>query len=163
VLSVVKLPQGAKVLGTTTRLEYKINNGVFEKYKVRMCVRGDQQRECVDFNASDLYSPVLKAPEARLLVAITAEHGCPLLKTDTRQAFLYGDMEEDKVYIRPPDWWPEPIPEGHVFLLLKSIYGTKQAAWRWHLHISAWMEKNGYPAMNSEKTILGDDIHETRR
>jgi hypothetical protein len=31
VLKVVELPQGAKVLGTTTRLEYKINNGVFEK------------------------------------------------------------------------------------------------------------------------------------
>jgi hypothetical protein len=42
VLSVVKLPPGAKVLGTTTRLEYKINNGVFEKYKVRMCVRSDE-------------------------------------------------------------------------------------------------------------------------
>jgi hypothetical protein len=32
VLAVVKLPAGAKVLGTTTRLEYKINNGVLEKY-----------------------------------------------------------------------------------------------------------------------------------
>ena len=38
VLAVVKLPAGAKALGTTTRLEYKINNGVLEKYKVRMCV-----------------------------------------------------------------------------------------------------------------------------
>ncbi len=92
VLSVAKPPQGAKVQGTTSRLEYKVNNGVFEKYKVRMCVRGDKQREGVDFNASDLYSPVLKAPEARLLAAIAVEHGCPLLKTDTRQAFLYGDM-----------------------------------------------------------------------
>jgi hypothetical protein len=70
VLSVMKLPQGAKVLGTTTRMKYKINNGVFEKFKVRICVRGDQQQEGVDFNASDLYSPVLKAPEARLLAAI---------------------------------------------------------------------------------------------
>ncbi len=59
-----------------------------------------------------------------------------------------------QAYIRLPDWWPEPIPEGHVFLLLKSMYGTKQAARRWHLLISAWMEKNGYPAMNSEKTIF---------
>ena len=126
-----------------------------------MRTRG-QQREGVDFNASDLYSPVLKALEARLLAAIAAEHGCPILKTDTRQAFLYGEMGEDKVYIRPPDWWPEPIPEGHVFLLLKSIYGTKQAARRWHLCISEWMEKNGYPAVNSEKTIFmkrdGDDF-----
>ncbi len=54
------------------------------------------------FNPTDLYSPVLKAPEARLLAAIAAEHGCPLLKTDTRQAFIYGDMGDDKVNIRPP-------------------------------------------------------------
>jgi hypothetical protein len=126
-----------------------------------MCVRGDQQTE-ESFNPSDLYSPVLKASEARLLAAIAAEHGCPLLKTDTLQAFLYGDMEDDKVYIRPPDWWPEPVPEYHVLLLLKSIYGTKQAARRWHLHISGWMEKNGYLVVNSEKTIFmkcqGDDF-----
>ncbi len=68
---------------------------------------------------------------ARLLAAIAVEYGCPLLKTDTRQAFLYGEMEEgEKVYIRPPDWWPEPTLEGHVLLLLKSMYGTKQAARR---------------------------------
>ena len=147
--AIVRPPPGTKILGTTTKTEYKVNNGQFEKRKVRMCVRGDQQSEGVDFTASDLYSPTLKSPEARLLAAIAAEHGCPLLKTDTRQAFLYGDMGEDKVYIRPPDWWPEPIPEGHVLLLLKSIYGTKQAARRWHIHISDWMEKNGYPAVNS--------------
>jgi len=112
-------------MGTTTRTEYKTDNGVFLKRKVRMCVRGDQQRDREHFDASDLYAPVLKATEARLLVAIAAEQGCPLLKTDTRQAFLYGDMGDDKVYIRPPDWWPEPVPEGHALLLLKSIYGTK--------------------------------------
>jgi hypothetical protein len=88
-------------LGTTTRLDYKVDNGVagvLTKRKVCMCVRGDQQTE-ERFNPSDLYSPVLKAPEARLLAAIAAEHCCPLLKTDTRQAFLYGDIGDDKVYI----------------------------------------------------------------
>ena len=151
---VVRPQPGVKILDTLTRLEYKEDNGTFQKRKARMCVRGDQQVEGESFNASDLYAPVLKAPEARLLAAIAAEHGCPLLKTDTRQAFLYGDMGDDVVYIRPPDWWPEPIPEGHVLLLLKSIYGTKQAARRWHIHISEWMERNGYPAINSEKTIF---------
>ena len=38
-----------------------------------------------------------------------------------------------------------------MFLLLKSIYGTRQAARKWHNHISAWMENNG---LNSEKTIF---------
>ena len=81
------------------------------------------------FTSSDLYAPTLKDPEARLLVAIAANHVCLLLKSDTRQAFLYGKMNEgEKVYIRPPDWWPEPIPEDHVLLLLKSMYETKQVA-----------------------------------
>ena len=146
---------GVKVHDTLTRFEYKDDNGTFLKRKVRLCARGDQQIEGESFNASDLYAPTLKAPEARLLAAIAAEHGCPLLKTDTRQAFLYGEMGEDEeVYIRPPDWWPEPVPEGHVLLLLKSMYGTKQAARRWHIRISDWMEQNGYPAVNSEKTIF---------
>jgi hypothetical protein len=63
-------------------------------------------------------------------------------------------MENDVVHIRAPDWWPEPIPEGHFLQLLKSIYGTRQAARRWHKHISAWMEANCYFAVNSEKTIF---------
>ncbi len=58
------------------------------------------------------------------------------------------------VFIKAPDWWPEPIPEGHCLQLLKSIYGIRQAALRWHIHISDWMEKNGYPAVNSEKTVF---------
>ncbi len=64
-------------------------------------------------------------------------------------------MGDDVVYIRPADWCPEPIPEGHVLLLLKSIYGTLQAAARkWHEHISSWMERSGHAAVNSEKTIF---------
>ncbi len=151
----------AKILGTTTCLDYKIDNSVLDKQKVHMCVLGNYQLED-SVTASDLYSSALKAPEAGLLAAIAAEYGCQLLKTDTKQAFLYGDMGDGKVYIWQPDWWPEPIPEGHVLFLLKSIYGTKQAARGWHIHIFGWMEKNGYPAVNSEKTIFikrqGDDF-----
>jgi hypothetical protein len=39
-------------------------------------------------------------------------------------------------------------------MLLKSFKGTKQTAQRLHVHISTWMENNGYPAVNSEKTIF---------
>jgi hypothetical protein len=61
---------------------------------------------------------------------------------------------DEKVYICPPDWWPEPIPDAHVLLLLKRMYGTEQAARRWHIRISDWMEQHGYPEVNSEKTIF---------
>jgi hypothetical protein len=49
-----------------------------------------------------------------------------------------------------------------MFRFKKVIYGTKQAARRWHPRISMWMAKNGYPAVNIEKTIFmkqtGDDF-----
>ncbi len=80
--------KGIKVHNTLAKLEYKEDNGTFIKRKARLCARGDQQVDSVSYGSSDLYAPTLKSPEARLLAAIAAEHGCPLLKTDTRQAFL---------------------------------------------------------------------------
>ena len=150
----VKPPQGAKILGTTTRLEYKSDNGIFSKRKCRMCVRGDQQVEGEDFFQQDLYAPTLKAQEARLIAAIAAQHGTKLFKTDCKQAFIYGDMDDVEIYIHKPDWWPVTIPEGHALLLCKSIYGTKQAARKWHLCITGWMNEQGYSAVNSEQTIF---------
>jgi hypothetical protein len=46
---------------------------------------------------------VLKSAEVRLMVAIAAQHrlGAKLYKTDTTQAFLYGDVEED-LFVRAP-------------------------------------------------------------
>jgi hypothetical protein len=98
-----------------------------------------------------------------LLVAIAAQHGADLYGTDTKQAFLYGDKAVDEdFYVKQPEWWFDPIPEGHVFRLRKAIYWTKRAARRWHTRISTWMEENGYPAVNSGKTIFmkrtGDDF-----
>ncbi len=63
-------------------------------------------------------------------------------------------MGGDIVFFRPPDWWPEPIPEGQGFLLLKTIYGSRQAARKWHTRLSTWMDNNGYEAMNSEKATF---------
>ncbi len=150
VFKVVKLEQGVRIHDTITRLEYKEDNGDFLKVKARMCVRGDQQIAGVSFKETDLYAPVLKAAEARVLLALAAANGDKILKTDTKRAYLYGDMGDDVVYIRPPDWWPQPIPKGHVLLLLQSIYGART----WHERISSWMERNGYAAVNSEKTIF---------
>jgi hypothetical protein len=78
-----------------------------------------------------------------------------MIKYDTTQAFLYGDVVED-LYSRATDWWPEliPGPEGHCLKLKKNLYGTTQAARAWHLKFSIWMEEHQYlpPVNNNEKT-----------
>jgi hypothetical protein len=82
-------------------------------------------------------------------MAIEAKHGLKVFKSDTKQVFLTGDIRDEKIYMRAPDWWPERVPEGHALLLMKSMYGTRQAARQWHVHISNWMEDHGYEAVNS--------------
>ena len=108
-------PHGAKVLGSTTSVDYKAEQVVLQKRKVRLCAREDQQIYCVN----DSYSSVLEATEVRLITAIAAEHGCNIYKTDSMQAFLYGDLDEDEpIFIKPPNRLFEPAPEGHVLQLL---------------------------------------------
>jgi hypothetical protein len=152
VFKVVRPEPGVKIHDTLTILEYKEDNGEFIQCKVCLCARGDQQISGVSFQESDLYTPVKKSTKARLLMALASAYSAKVVKTDTKQAYLYGvmPMRDNEVYILPP----EQVPEGHVFLLLKSIYGARQAARKWHTHISTWMEQNGYSAVNSEKTIF---------
>ena len=153
VFELVPLKKGIKLMGMTTRWEYKVTNGTFEKRKVRLCAMGNQQIAGIHFNESDLYAPVLKAHEVRLLVAIAAQRGATMYKYDTSQAFLYGDVEEE-LYARAPDWWPELVPEGYCMQLRKNIYGTRQAARAWHIRLSNWMEEHEYLPINNEKTIF---------
>jgi hypothetical protein len=75
-----------------------------------------------------LYTPVMKDSEVRLFVALAAKHRLNLFKSDTKQAFMNGDMGDEKIYIRPLDWWQEKVPYGHALQLMKSMYGTRQAA-----------------------------------
>jgi hypothetical protein len=103
------------------------------KKVLHVCIRGYAAKLCWFHLFLFLFSkesPVLKSAEARLLAAITAEvdaeHGCQLPKIDTRQAFLYGDMEHAKVYIQPHDWWPDSIPKAIFPNFSKSIYDTKR-------------------------------------
>ncbi len=63
----------------------------FLKVKARMCVRGDQQIAGVSLlKETDLYAPMLKAAEARLLFALAAANRDKVLKTDT-EVLLYHD------------------------------------------------------------------------
>ena len=94
----------------------------------------------------------MKAAEVRLFIAIAAKHQLNLFKSDTKQAFLNGEIGKEKIYgVRPPDWWPEHVQHGYALQLMKSMYGTRHVTRQWHVRISTCMEEHGYLAVNSEK------------
>jgi hypothetical protein len=109
VFELVRLEKGMKLMGMTTRFDYKITNGEFEKYKTRRCAMGNQQIAGVHFNESDLYTLVLKAHEVRLLAAIAEQYDAQILKYDTSQAFLYGDVDQDLYQIGGQNWFRKDV------------------------------------------------------
>ncbi len=87
----------------------------------------NQQKEGVHYQLSELNVPMMEATDVRLFMAIAAKHGFTVFKSDANQAFLNGDIRDEKIYISAPDWWPElqRVLEGHALLLMKSMYGTE--------------------------------------
>jgi hypothetical protein len=70
---------------------------------------------------------------------------------------MYGKHSSSEKWEKTKRYTFDHPPGGlnqYILLLFKSMYDTKQAARRWHTCISDWMERNGYPAVNSEKTIF---------
>ena len=107
-LQLVWPEQGAKVIGTTTRTEYKVTNGVFKKHKVLLCVMGNQLKERK--RALPAGGTVCSSDEGSRGATIRGNCGkasAQLVQVWHRQAFLIGDISEEKTYVRPPDWWPK--------------------------------------------------------
>jgi hypothetical protein len=45
---------------------------------------------------------------------MAAKHSLNLFKSDTKQAFLNGDIWDEKICVSPPDWWPEHVLHGYA-------------------------------------------------
>ena len=49
---------------------------------------------------------------------------------DVRNAYLYGDLDEE-IYMEQPEGFAIPREERKVLRLLKALYGLKQAGLTW--------------------------------
>ena len=72
----------------------------------------------------ETHAPVMWLETIRLLLAITNLKDWEVQQLNIKTAYLYGELEEE-IYIEPPLEYN--IPEGHVFLLIKALYGLRQA------------------------------------
>ena len=61
--------------------------------------------------------------------------------------YLYGDLDEE-IFMEAPQGYN--IPDGHVLLLKKTLYGLKQAGRQWYLTLKEKMAKFGLKQVKSE-------------
>ena len=92
--------------------------------KSRFVAKGYTQRPGENYYQT--YSPVVDRVSVNVLLNIAAIKGLKLFSLDISQAFLQAPIDED-VYIKH---------EGKIYKLLRSLYGTKQAARMWNKEIT---------------------------
>ena len=74
------------------------SDGSLEHYKARLVARGFQQEYGGDY---EIFAPAAHMHTVRTLVVVAAVRGRTLSQLDVKNAFLYGDLQEE-VYMSPP-------------------------------------------------------------
>jgi hypothetical protein len=106
-----------------------------------MVARGFEQRQGIDY--VDTSAPVAGVTGFRIIVCTALIKGWNTHSWDVDSAFLHCNLEEE-IYMKPPGGYTDPLEEGKVFLLLKTIYWLKQVAHAWHGLLAGTFRELGY-------------------
>ena len=150
--TLTRRPQGKNVIGSTWTFKIKEkSDGSIERYKARLCARGDTQKP-EDYSA--IFAPVIKFTTIRMLLALACKFNLEVHQMDVGNAYLNAAVTED-IYMHQPQGYKIRGPNGEelVCKLKKGLYGLKQAGRNWNDHIDAWMTKAGFTRCKADYCV----------
>jgi transposase InsO family protein len=124
-------------------------NGHIIRYKARWVIRGDQQREGIDFN--ETFATVVKPMSYKLIFAIAAALDWEIDQMDVKTAFLYGKVEET-VYMEQPTGLNDGSTK--VCKLDRALYGLKQAPRVWYNTLSEFLQQLDFQPLDADASVF---------
>lgn len=125
-----EVPDGGKIITSTWAIKKKSNG----TYRARMNARGFEQVNGVHYREESKSSPVVSDITIRIVFVLAVMASMYMEVLDVKGAFLHGEFEDgEKIYMEIPQGFEKYYPKNHVWLLVRTLYGLKQAAlafWR---------------------------------
>ena len=119
------VPPGTRPMTSTWSCKKKAK-GVF---RARLNIRGYEQVPGEHYDEDWTSAPVSNDVTIRLMLCILLISGMYAHIVDVQGAFLLGTFENnEQIYCDVPEGWEEYFKQGVLLLLLKTVYGLKQAA-----------------------------------
>eukprot|EP00961_Rhodomonas_salina_P137518 1850152-Rhodomonas_salina.1 len=145
---VESLPPGAKLLKAKVVYKQKRDKlGNANRFKCRVTAKGFAQVELVHYY--DTFAAVASGAYIRACLLMAIAHGYKMKHLDVTTAFLYPELKEELYMLMPEDIAKYP---RETVKLLRSIYGTKQAAHNWWKELTAALRSFGLKAAVDEET-----------
>lgn len=147
----VELPDDKKAIGCKWVFKVKQDADTkLTKYKARLCAKGYNQREGIDYE--ETFSPVIRYDSLRTLLALATKEDMEVKQFDVATAFLNGDLTEE-IYMKQPEGY-ETENKDLVCKLQKSLYGLKQASKCWNDKFKHFITIFGFEQLNADKCIF---------
>lgn len=102
-------------------------DGYIDKFRARLVAQGNTQIKAQDYYYT--FSPITKMATVQTLLTICVVKQWDIHQLDINNAFFHGGLLEE-VYKALSEGHPL-YPSGFVCLLIKSIYGLKNASRLW--------------------------------
>ena len=147
VFELVKRPRGRKVIKNRWVFDIKDDG----RKRARLVAKGFSQVEGLDYD--QVFSPVVRFETMRLILAMAAIKGWVAHGLDVRNAYLYGELDEE-IYMEQPEGFRIPGKEDLVLLLKKALYGLKQAGLAWWRILKQSMEELGFKSLSSDAGVF---------
>ena len=167
----VNAPQQYALTGKWVFKEKRNLAGIVYRRKARVVARGFEQREGLDY--TETFASTAAATSARILLAIAARERLALRCADAINAYLSGDPLKETIYMKlfagledyfrryPREAEKYGFSPGKVILLIKPLYGLKQAGRNWQQRLKRELMESGFRAATKDDAVYynnGRDI-----
>jgi hypothetical protein len=142
----VVLPKDKKAIGCKWVYKVKHNaDGSVSRYEARLVAKGYAQTYGIDYE--ETYSSIAKMTTLRVIIIMAAIKRWLLHQMDVKNAFLYGDLQEE-IYMEQPLGYANQTHPNLVCRLKKTLYDLKQAPRVWSEKISQYLVTSGFQISN---------------